>query len=158
MCKKTATAGIQSLNGAGKISIPAPSLAGARLGRMNTQMLKQVTARFLLPLGIIGMVVGAADPLEGSVLILGGSGLVALSTWLGRQGRTVAVYRTWLFGMIAFGVLAMFVLSNMGGVGGKSGRSMWWLLVLLPYPIGWLLAMANLVSRGIERLRHRHVA
>lgn len=125
---------------------------------MNTPKLKHLTARILLPLGVIAMAIGAVDPLEGSVLILGGSGLVALSTWLGRQGRKVAVYRTWLFGMIAFGVLAMFVLSNMGGVGGKSGRSMWWLLVLLPYPIGWLLEMANLVSRGIERFRHRHVA
>lgn len=125
---------------------------------MNTPKLKQQTARILLPLGVVAMVIGAVDPLEGSVLILGGSGLVALSTWLGRQGRNVAVYRTWLFGMIALGVLAMFVLSSMGGVGGKSGRSLWWLLVLLPYPVGWLLEMAHLIARGIERVRHRQVA
>lgn len=122
---------------------------------MNTTNLKHLTARILLPLGVVAMVIGAADPLEGSVLILGGSGLVALSTWLGQQGRNVAVYRTWLFGMIAFGVLALFVLSAMGGLGGKTGPSMWWALVLLPYPIGWLLEMANLIARGIERLRHR---
>lgn len=125
---------------------------------MHTPNLKHLTARILLPLGVVAMVVGAADPLEGSVLILGGSGLVALSTWLGRQVRSVAVYRTWLFGMIAFGVVAMFVLSAMGGLGGKTGHSMWWALVLLPYPIGWLLEMANLIARGIERVRHRHAA
>lgn len=158
MCKQRSTADIQSLNGAGEISIPARRFAGVRLRCMNTPKLKHLTARMLLLLGVIAMVIGAADPLEGSVLILGGSGLVALSTWLGQQGRTVAVYRTWLFGMIALGVFAMFVLSSMGGVGGKSGRSLWWLLVLLPYPIGWLLEMANLIARGIERVRHRHTA
>jgi hypothetical protein len=102
------------------------------------------------------MVVGALDPLEGSVLILAGSGLVALGSWLGGQARSIVVYRMWLFGMIAFGVIALFVLSAMGGFGGKTGRSMWWALVLLPYPIGWLLGIANLITRAIDRLRHRH--
>ncbi len=101
------------------------------------------------------MIVGAADPLEGAALILMGSGMVVFSTWLNDQAHRVLVYRAWLFGMIAFGVAAMFVMSAMGGLGGKTGHSMWWALVLLPYPIGWLLEMANLIARGIERLRHR---
>ena len=124
---------------------------------MNTQNIKPLSARILFPVGVMAMIVGALDPLEGSVLILAGSGLVAFSSWLGNQARSVVIYRTWLFGMIAFGVIAMFGFSAVGGFGGQTGRSMWWALVLLPYPIGWLLEIASLIARGIDRLRHRHV-
>jgi hypothetical protein len=125
---------------------------------VNSQRLKQVVARILFPVGIIALIVGALDPLEGSVLILAGSGLLAFSTWLGNQARSLAVYRTWLFAMIAFGVLAMFVLSAMGGLGGETGLSPWWALVLLPYPVGWLLEVANLIAGAIRRFRRRRAA
>jgi len=117
---------------------------------------KTLSVRILFTLGVIAMVIGALDPLEGSVVILPGSGLVVLATWLSHQERGLCIYRACLFGMIAFGVIAMFVLSAVGGIGGKSGLSMWWGLLLFPYPIGWILAMANLVARGIDRMRHRH--
>jgi purine-cytosine permease-like protein len=123
---------------------------------MDTTKLKYLSARILFILGIIAMIIGAVDPLEGSVIILVGSGLVFLGTWVGHQARGLVVYRAWLFGMIVFGVIAMFALSSVGGIGGKTGHSMWWGLLLLPYPIGWILAMANLVARGIDRARHRH--
>ena len=122
---------------------------------MNRQKFKQVLPRVLLPVGIVALVVGALDPLEGSVIILLGSGLVALATWLRNQDRSKAIYRTWLFGLIALGILAMFVLSHLGGVGGPSGRPLWWLLLLLPYPIGWLLEIANLIVGGWSWLRRR---
>jgi hypothetical protein len=122
---------------------------------MNTQIIKHLSARILLPIGVIALIVGALDPLEGSVLILIGSALVALGTWLGNQARRLVIYRAWLFGMMAFGVVALFVMSAMGGLGGKTGHSMWWALVLLPYPIGWLLEVANLITQGIDQLRHR---
>ena len=125
---------------------------------MNTQNIKDLSARILFLIGVIAMMVGPLDPLEGSVLILIGSALVALGTWLGNQARSLVIYRAWLFGMIACGILAMFVISHLGGVGGPSGRSIWWLLVMLPYPIGWLLEMANLIAGGIDRLRHRQAA
>lgn len=122
---------------------------------MNGPKLRHVLTRMLFPIGVVAMVVGALDPLEGSIIILLGSGLVAVATWLRNQDRSQAIYRTWLFGLIALGILAMFVLSHLGGVGGPSGRSMWWLLLLLPYPIGWLLEMGNLIASGINRLRRR---
>ena len=123
---------------------------------MNTAKLKNVLVRILFVIGVVALVVGALDPLEGSVIILAGSALVTLGTWLGHQQKGLCVYRTWLFGMIVFGVIALFGLSAVGGFGGKTGRSMWWALLLLPYPIGWLLSIANLVSRLIERALHRH--
>jgi hypothetical protein len=122
---------------------------------MNMAKMKILSARILFILGVIAMVIGAIDPLEGSVIILAGSGLVVLGTWLGRQQRGLCVYRTCLFGMIAFGVIALFALSAVGGIGGRTGHSMWWGLLLLPYPIGWVFAMANFVAWGIDRVRHR---
>jgi hypothetical protein len=123
---------------------------------MKTPQVMKLSARILFGIGVIAMTVGALDPLEGSVIILAGSGLVVLGTWLGRHRRGLCVYRTCLFGMMAFGVMALFALSAVGGLGGRTGHSMWWGLLLLPYPIGWILAMANLAAGLIDRMRHGH--
>ena len=89
------------------------------------------------------MLMGTLDPLEGSLPILPGSGLVALSMYLaGKDSRTI-LYWVWAFILIAVGVGAMFALSAMGGFGGESGRSMWWGLLILPYPAGWLMALVG---------------
>lgn len=72
------------------------------------------------------MLLGTVDPLEGSLLILPGSGLIALGNFLGKRQRGVIRYWLWVFGLIAVGVAAMFVLSAFGGIGGQSGHSMWW--------------------------------
>ena len=98
------------------------------------------------------------DPLEGSLVILAGSGLVTLGTWLGESDRRLLVNWLWPFGLILFGVIALFALSAVGGIGGKGGHSLWWGLLVLPYPAGWLLGLANLVRRLINRIRHRHPA
>jgi hypothetical protein len=99
------------------------------------------------------MVVGALDPLEGSLVILAGSGLVTLGTWLGGSDRRLVVDWLWLFGLILFGVIALFALSAVGGIGGRSGHSLWWGLLVLPYPAAWLLGLANLARRSISRIR-----
>jgi len=98
-------------------------------------------SRILVTVGSIAMLVGALDPLEGSLAILPGSGLVVLGTFLGRGERQLIAYRTWVFVLIAFGVVAMWVLSSVGGFGGKSGRSMWWGVLILPYLVGWAMAI-----------------
>ncbi|MFA7332139.1 MAG: hypothetical protein WC326_13800 [Candidatus Delongbacteria bacterium] len=81
-------------------------------------------------------VVGSLDPLEGSLLILPGIGLAALGAWLAR-----GPFRLWLpaaFLSTALGVGLLWYISSLGGVGGDHGLSLWWALLLLPYPIGWL--------------------
>jgi hypothetical protein len=105
--------------------------------------------------GGLAMLVGTADPLEGSILILPGSGLVALSTFLGRQERRITLYWAWVFILIAVGVGAMFALSAIGGIGGRSGHSMWWGLLILPYPAGWLMALAAAVVGLVRFLGKR---
>lgn len=87
------------------------------------------------------MLVGALDPMEGSLAILPGSGLVALGTFLGPGERRLVAYRAWVFVLIALGVGALWGLSSVGGFGGKSGRSLWWGLLILPYLVGWVMAV-----------------
>lgn len=89
------------------------------------------------------MLIGAIDPLEGSVIILPGSGVIALGALLGKSRHRRLLY--WAFGLLAAGVGAMFVLSLSGGSGGSGGRSNWWLLVVLPYPVGWIMGLAGVI-------------
>jgi purine-cytosine permease-like protein len=100
-------------------------------------------SRILKVVGGIAMLVGTLDPLEGSLLILPGSGLVALGTYVGGNERRTVLYWVWAFILIAVGVGAMFGLSAVGGIGGKSGHSMWWGILILPYPVGWLMAVGG---------------
>ena len=49
----------------------------------------------------------------------------------------------------------MFALSAVGGIGGKSGHSIWWGLLLLPYPAGWLMALVGAVVGLVRMFRGR---
>ena len=106
--------------------------------RMNA---RKLWSRILIIVGSIAMLVGALDPMEGSLIILPGSGLVALGTFLGQSERRLIAYRVWVFILIAIGVGALWGLSMVGGFGGKSGRSMWWGVLILPYLIGWTMSI-----------------
>lgn len=87
------------------------------------------------------MLAGAIDPMEGSVFILPGSGLVALGAVLGRGERGLIVYRVAAFVLIAIGAASLWGLSLRGGIGGESGHSAWWGVLILPYPIGWSMSI-----------------
>ncbi len=108
--------------------------------------------RVLVVVGSIAMLVGALDPLEGAVVILAGCGLVALGTLFGQAGRRLFFHWILIFSLIAAGVGAMFVLSAFGGIGGSSGHSMWWGVLILPYPVGWVMGMVSLWRRLIRCL------
>jgi hypothetical protein len=110
---------------------------------MKTSNARRLGSRILIVLGSIAILAGALDPMEGSVVILIGSGLVALGTFLGHGERRLIRYRTWAFILIAVGVSAMFGLSNLGGFGGSSGLSMWWGVLILPYLIGWSMSVCG---------------
>lgn len=98
-------------------------------------------SRMMVIIGSIGILAGALDPLEGSVVILIGSGLVGLGTVLNRDERRLIRYRILTFILIAVGVSAMFGLSARCGFGGPSGPSMWWRVLILPYLIGWSMSV-----------------
>jgi purine-cytosine permease-like protein len=114
---------------------------------VNSRML---WSRILKAVGGIAMLLGTLDPMEGSLLILPGSGLVALGMYHGGKDRKTVLYWTWAFILIVVGVGALFGLSAIGGIGGKSGHSMRWGLLILPYPVGWFMAVAGVVA-GLVR-------
>ena len=116
---------------------------------------RRLWSRILVIVGGVAMLLGAIDPLEGSLLILPGSGLVALGTFLGRGQGAILRYWFCVFILIAVGVGAMFVLSAFGGIGGKSGHSMWWGVLILPYPVGWLMGFAGAILMLIRFFKAR---
>jgi len=102
---------------------------------------RRLWSRILFAVGGIAMLVGALDPIEGSLLILPGSGLVALGTFLEQGERRWITYRVWVFVLIAMGVGASWGVTMAGGIGGSDGVSLWWALLILPYPIGWSMGI-----------------
>jgi len=102
---------------------------------------RTLSPRILAIVGLLAMLVGAIDPLEGAFIILPGSGLATLGAWLGKSRHRMLLGSAFL--LIALGVGAMVVLSMFGGVGGHTGRSTWWLAVVLPYPVGWLMGVSG---------------
>jgi hypothetical protein len=108
-------------------------------------------SRVLAVAGLIGMVVGAIDPLEGSLVILPAIGLVGLGAFLGKSRHRLLAY--WALVLVVVGVGTMFGLSAFGGVGGDTGRSMWWALVIVPYPVGWIMGMVGGIRSLLELFR-----
>jgi hypothetical protein len=94
-------------------------------------------SRILQTVGYGAMILGAIDPMEGSLIIFPGAALVVVGTYLARADKRQLTYRLAVFLMIAFGVAALWGMSALGGFGGESGRSMWWGLVIVPYVVGW---------------------
>ena len=102
-------------------------------------------SRILVIVGLVAMVIGAFDPLEGSLVILPGAGLVALGALLGHSQHRMLLY--WAFVLVAVGVGTLWGLSALGGFGGNSGRSNWWAVLLLPYPVGWIMGLVGAIWR-----------
>jgi hypothetical protein len=100
-------------------------------------------SRILVVAGLVAMAIGALDPLEGSLVILPGTGLIALGALLSNSRHRFLV--SWSFLLVGAGVGAMWGLSAIGGFGGTSGRSNWWALVLVPYPVGWVMGLVGAV-------------
>jgi len=101
--------------------------------------------RYIYVIGVIALIIGAIDPLEGSFFILAGSALIALSAYLTHdRHKNIFFFSAFL---IAMGVFSLFYLSSLGGFGGKSTLSWWWGCLILPYPIGWFTIVIMLIKR-----------
>ena len=101
--------------------------------------------RLLFLIGVLCVLIGALDPLEGSVLILAGSGMLAACTFNDKEERWK--WYVGAFAAIAFGVFFLFFLSSLGGFGGTSELSWWWGILILPYPIAWVFLIVILALR-----------
>jgi hypothetical protein len=108
--------------------------------------------RIIYITGIVALLIGLLDPLEGSLVIAPGALVICLGSFL-----LYDRYLKWFVIsaiLIWIGVGAMFWISNLGGFGGESGRSWWWGLYILPYPIGWLLAVTVLIVKAVRKAQN----
>lgn len=110
---------------------------------------KEKWLRIIFILGIVTLIIGTIDPLEGSVVIAFGSALLALSAYL-KHDRHRKIFLASLV-MILIGVFFMFYFSSLGGFGGTSTLSWWWGILILPYPIGWLTTVILLIVRAVKK-------
>jgi hypothetical protein len=117
-------------------------------------MKKQIKlTRIIYITGIVTLIIGAIDPLEGSILIALGSVLITTYFFLtqDRQRKLFLIQSL----LILFGILFLFYFSSLGGFGGSSKLSWWWGLLILLYPIGWLISIILLIIRAVKKLRHK---
>jgi hypothetical protein len=98
--------------------------------------------------GVVSLIIGVIDPLEGSVLVALGSILLSVSTYMQKDPQ----WKFYLTGsvMIITGVSFLFYFSTLGGFG-DSAISWWWGILILPYPLGWLLSVIMLILRIFKR-------
>ena len=116
---------------------------------------RQLWSRIFIAVGTIAMLVGAVDPLEGSLVILPGTGLITFGTFLGNCERQLRVQWILILLLIAFGVGALW---GLGAFGLYRGHSSWWKVLILPYPIGWIIGIVNLVFRFVRSIRYSPAA
>ena len=111
------------------------------------------TSRTLVMIGLVLMLVGGLDPLEGSLAILVGSGLAALGAYLGHSPRRAVLAAAMV--LVALGIAGMIVLSLLGGIGGRSELSPWWGILLVPYVAGLILDVAGIALWATDALHGR---
>jgi len=99
--------------------------------------------------GVIALIIGILDPLEGSVIIATGSLLIALSSWL-KNDRHKRIFIS-CFILIAIGISFLFYFSSLGGFGEGATLSCWWGILILPYPVGWLITVSLLIVRVLQK-------
>jgi len=109
--------------------------------------------RVVYIIGVIALIIGALDPMEGSVVIASGSALITLSTYL-TQDRHWKIFLL-SFSLILLGVFFLFYLSSLGGFGGTATLSWWWGTFILPYPIGWLTSIVMLITRAVKKKKQQ---
>jgi hypothetical protein len=104
--------------------------------------------RRILILGLVAMILGALDPLEGSVVVVAGAALATIAAAVSRTRGRHFLYAA--LPLILIGVGFMWGLSAVGGFGGSTGRTLWWWAAIVPYPIGWVLGLVG-AAKGLRR-------
>jgi len=94
--------------------------------------------KVLYIIGIVAIIIGVLDPLEGSVVILAGSVAISFSTYLNKDRHWKLFFTSFL--MIVIGVFFLFYLSSLVGFGGNSSLSWWW---IINYSISGRMAFIN---------------
>jgi hypothetical protein len=112
---------------------------------------KSILIRIIFIVGVIALIIGAIDPMEGSIAITAGSVCIALSTLLTRD-RYRKIFLVAAI-MILIGVFCLWYVSSLGGFDPK--HEWWWDALILPYPIGWLLSVSILIIRAVKKKKQQ---
>ena len=110
-------------------------------------------SRILIVAGLVLLLLGVPDPLEGAVLMLPGIGLIAIGALIATS--RYADMLCWAVVLVWLGIGALVILTWIGGVGGNSGLSKWGLMVLWPYPIGWVMGLVGGIRALVETWSYR---
>lgn len=110
---------------------------------------RKTLIRYTFIFGVIALLIGVVDPLEGSLLICIGSISLTVSTYLNKDPQWKVFLTASI--MIITGVCFLFYLSSLGGFGGSSSLSWWWSVLIAPYPLGWLLSVIMLIFKLIKK-------
>ena len=101
----------------------------------------------MLIVAMVAMILGAVDPLEGSVVVVGGTALAAVAAATSRARGRHFLYAA--LALVLVGVGVMWGLSAVGGFGGSTGRTLWWWAAIVPYPVGWVLGLVG-AAKGLR--------
>ena len=91
--------------------------------------------------GLVVMLLAVVIPLEGWPLVFAGCGLCTAAAYLAQSKRVKLIGGG--MALVAVGAVAMIVLTLFGGVGGTTGRSELLMLLVVPYPLGWVMALVG---------------
>ena len=108
----------------------------------------------LMVIGLLLLLLGALDPLEGAVGVFVGAGLVALGAYLSHSEHRTLLARA--FVLVSIGVTGMLAQGALRAAGWVSGGSWWWGLFLLPYVAGGVMALGGVVLWFSDRLDETH--
>lgn len=103
--------------------------------------------RIIYIIGVVALIAGALDPMEGSVVIAVGSILLAWAS-VAAHDRYRTVFTASAI-MIFVGVFSLWFASSLGGFDIKN--EWWWLMAILPYPLGWFAAIVTLIVKAVRR-------
>lgn len=115
---------------------------------MNTNSKSLWNRRFYVT-GIILIIIGALDPMEGSILIELGTLLLTITTQLSKDRHKFLFLISTL--LISVGFFSLWFVSSLGGFDPKT--EWWWLIFILPYPIGWLALIVLLITRAFNKAK-----
>lgn len=110
-------------------------------------------SKILLLAGLVAMFVGVTDPMQGSMLIVPGMAATVMGAYLGRSKYLKLL--CWSLALVVFGVAEMFDLSAMGELDDHAGQLTWYALLVLPYPVGWVIGTVGAILSLGESL---HIA
>lgn len=109
--------------------------------------------RYVYSIGVTATIIGAIDPLEGSILIAAGSVLLVVSTFFTRD-RHYKIFLTSAI-LILTGVYTLWFVSSLRRVFFEPYNR--WDLLVIPYPTGWLINIIAIIVRAVKKIKPQRI-